>query len=58
MMLVIDCCIRGDDSATRRYYEAYLQAAGKAGDSKTGSYETSHCAVGWQNAAKKGMPYA
>lgn len=29
MMLVIDCCIRGDDSATRRYYEAYLQAAGK-----------------------------
>lgn len=24
-MLVIDCCIRGDDSATRKYYQAYLQ---------------------------------
>ena len=23
-MLVIDCCIRGDESATRRYYQAYL----------------------------------
>lgn len=25
MMLVVDCCIRGDCSATRRYYKAYLQ---------------------------------
>lgn len=24
-MLVIDCCIRGEESATRRYYEAYLK---------------------------------
>lgn len=23
-MLVIDCCIRGEESATRRYYRAYL----------------------------------
>lgn len=23
-MLVIDCCIRGEESATRRYYQAYL----------------------------------
>ena len=26
-MLVIDCCLRGEDSATRRYYQAYLEAA-------------------------------
>lgn len=26
-MLVIDCCPRGEDSATRRYYQAYLEAA-------------------------------
>lgn len=25
-MLVIDCCIRGEDSATRRFYRAYLEA--------------------------------
>lgn len=25
-MLVIDCCLRGEDSATRRYYQAYLEA--------------------------------
>lgn len=25
MMLVVDCCIRGDDSATRKYYQAYLK---------------------------------
>lgn len=24
-MLVVDCCIRGEDSATRRYYQAYLK---------------------------------
>ncbi|MDO5548857.1 MAG: NAD(P)H-dependent oxidoreductase [Eubacteriales bacterium] len=24
-MLVIDCCIRGEESATRTYYEAYLE---------------------------------
>lgn len=24
-MLVVDCCIRGADSATRRYYQAYLR---------------------------------
>lgn len=24
-MLVIDCCIRGEESATRKYYEAYLR---------------------------------
>lgn len=28
MLLVVDCCIRGDDSATRKYYQAYLQARG------------------------------
>lgn len=27
MLLVIDCCLRGKDSATRAYYEAYLRAA-------------------------------
>lgn len=26
-MLVIDCCLRGEDSATRGYYQAYLEAA-------------------------------
>ena len=26
-MLVIGCCLRGEDSATRRYYQAYLEAA-------------------------------
>lgn len=26
-MLVIDCCLRGEDSATRRYYQAYLEEA-------------------------------
>lgn len=26
-MLVIDCCLRGEDSATRRYYQAYLETA-------------------------------
>lgn len=26
-MLVIDCCPRGEDSVTRRYYQAYLEAA-------------------------------
>ena len=26
-MLVIDCCLRGEDSATRRSYQAYLEAA-------------------------------
>ena len=25
MLLVVDCCVRGADSATRRYYESYLQ---------------------------------
>ena len=29
MLLVIDCCPRGDDSATRTYYQAYLRAADK-----------------------------
>lgn len=24
-MLVVDCCVRGDASTTRRYYQAYLQ---------------------------------
>ena len=28
-MLVIDCCIRGELSTTRRYYQAYLEASGK-----------------------------
>ena len=28
MLLVIDCCLRGDDSATRAYYQAYLRVAG------------------------------
>ncbi len=28
MTLVIDSCVRGDDSATRRYYQAYLKANG------------------------------
>ena len=28
MLLVIDCCLRGDDSATRRYYQVYLRVAG------------------------------
>lgn len=27
MRLVVDCCIRGADSATRRYYSAYLERA-------------------------------
>ena len=26
-MLVIGCCLRGEDSATRRYYQAYLETA-------------------------------
>ena len=25
MLLVIDCCLRGNDSYTRKYYQAYLQ---------------------------------
>ncbi len=25
MILLVDCCIRGEDSATRRWYEAYLE---------------------------------
>ena len=29
MMLVIDCCIRGELSTTRRYYQAYLETSGK-----------------------------
>ena len=29
MLLVIDCCLRGDDSATRAYYQAYLRVAGE-----------------------------
>ena len=29
MLLVIDCCLRGDDSATRAYYQAYLRIAGE-----------------------------
>ena len=28
MLLVIDCCLRGDDSATRAYYQAFLKTAG------------------------------
>lgn len=27
-MLVVDCCIRGEESATRKYYRAYLEKAG------------------------------
>ena len=27
MLLVVDCCIRGGASATRKYYEAYLKTA-------------------------------
>lgn len=27
MLLVIDCCPRGDDSATRAYYQAYLRVS-------------------------------
>ena len=29
MLLVVDCCIRGENSATRRYYQAYLAVAGE-----------------------------
>ena len=29
MLLIIDCCIRGADSATRKYYQAYLEASGQ-----------------------------
>lgn len=29
MLLVIDCCLRGDDSATRAYYQAYLRFTGE-----------------------------
>lgn len=29
MILVIDCCIRGEESATRRYYQEYLKLAGE-----------------------------
>ena len=29
MFLVVDSCIRGDDSATRKYYQAYLELAGE-----------------------------
>ncbi len=29
MLLAIDCCIRGDDSATRKYYQAYLRLQGE-----------------------------
>lgn len=28
MMLVVDCCVRGDASSTRQYYEAYLRKNG------------------------------
>ena len=34
-MLVIDCCIRGDASATRRYYKAYLDRFRKNADIET-----------------------
>ena len=30
-MLVIDCCLRGEASATRRYYQSYLEAAAPEG---------------------------
>ena len=29
MLLVIDCCLRGEASATRAYYQAYLRSAGE-----------------------------
>lgn len=29
MLLVIDCCLRGEASATRTYYQAYLRSAGE-----------------------------
>ena len=32
-MLVVDCCVRGDASTTRKYYQAYLKKRGlEAGD--------------------------
>ncbi len=35
MVLVVDCCVRGEKSATKRLYESYLQALGEDTETET-----------------------